>query len=420
MSAPGRLQEILLTTLQQIGWVESAASHTYLAIALGSIVILAALMFYVANSLLRSTVANMVARSKSHWDDELYQHGFFFHLAHMVPAVVIQLLTPQLLEPGLFISAFVSKAALVYLIVAGLLTINALLNTVGDLYNQSELARRAPITGFIQVVKLVLAIVALLIVIANLLDRSPIILLSGLGAVTAVLMLVFKDAILGFVAGIQIAANRMVTNGDWIEMAKYGADGTVLEVGLTTVKVQNWDNTITTIPTYALISESFKNWRGMQESSGRRIKRSLLINLQSVRFCDDEQLQRFKQIRYISQYVENKVSELARYHQDNQITEQDLLNARRLTNLGTFRAYMEQYLRHHKAIHQEMTLMVRQLAPSEKGLPLEIYCFSSDKNWVNYEKIQADLFDHFIAMLPVFDLLPYQAISDQVSIDRTV
>ncbi len=413
MSVQGRLHDSLANLLTEWGWINSPDDSLYVGVAVSLIAVVAISAFYLANFFIRRTVGSLVARSSSNWDDELYRHGFFFYLAHMIPAVIIQLSAPVLLVDAVFAEALLRKGALVYLIFAGLLTANALLNTISDIYNASELSRRAPITGFIQVVKLVLSIVAILVVIANLLDKSPILLLSGLGAVTAVLMLVFKDTILGFVAGIQIAANRMVTNGDWIEMSKYGADGDVLEVGLTTVKVRNWDNTITTIPTYTLISESFKNWRGMQESGGRRIKRALLINMQSVRFVTEQQVQDFKQIRYISEYIDSKVNELQRYHSDNKITEEDLVNSRRLTNLGTFRAYMQAYLKKHPSINKDLTLMVRQLAPSEKGVGLEVYCFSADKNWVNYEGIQADIFDHFIAMLPVFDLLPYQSISDQ-------
>ena len=289
---------------------------------------------------------------------------------------------------------------------------SALLNTVQDIYNESSLARRAPIGGFIQVGKLLMAVVALLLISAVLLDRSPLLLLSGLGAVTAILLLIFRDAILGFVAGIQIAANRMVNNGDWIEMSKYGADGNVLEVGLTTVKIRNWDNTISTIPTYNLISDSVKNWRGMQESDGRRIKRAILLDIHSIRFCDHTMLEEFANIRSIKAYIEQKRKALSEFNQTAKVADTDLVNSRRLTNLGTLRAYMTAYLRAHPQINQNMTLMVRQLAPTELGIPLEIYCFCADKDWVNYEGIQADIFDHMLAMLPIFHLRAYQRVSD--------
>jgi miniconductance mechanosensitive channel len=225
---------------------------------------------------------------------------------------------------------------------------------------------------------------------------------------TAVVMLVFRDAILGFVAGIQLSANQMVSPGDWIEMPKYGADGDVLEVALTTVKVRNWDKTITTIPTYALISESFKNWRGMKESGGRRIKRAIHIDMHSIRFCDEPMLQRFSKIEFVSEHLARKRQEIAHWNADRGVDDSAPINGRRLTNIGTFRAYLIAYLRAHPMIHQEMTFLVRQLAPTPHGLPLEIYVFSRDQVWANYEGIQADIFDHVLAVAPEFDLRIFQ------------
>jgi len=240
------------------------------------------------------------------------------------------------------------------------------------------------------------------------LNKTPIFLLSGVGALAAVMMLIFRDSILGFVAGIQLAANKMVAVGDWIEMPKYGADGDVLEVALTTVKVQNWDKTITTIPTYALISESFKNWRGMAESGGRRIKRSVSLDMSSIKFCDEEMLDRYRKIQYISEYIETKKIELEKFNQATEVDHASLANGRRMTNIGTFRAYVQAYLRNHPEINKDMTFLIRQLPPSENGLPIEIYVFSKDKVWANYEAIQADIFDHILAVVPEFDLRVYQ------------
>ena len=231
---------------------------------------------------------------------------------------------------------------------------------------------------------------------------------SGLTAIAAVLLLIFRDTILGFVAGIQIAANRMFNTGDWIAMPKYEVDGEILEIGLTNVKVQNWDKTISTLPTYSLTTEAVKNWRGMQESGGRRIKRAIYIDVHSIKLCDNDMLDRFSKIRYINEYIDKKKNELRAYHRDYSIDESDLLNNRKLTNIGTFRAYLEAYLRKHANINQELTLMVRQLPPNELGLPLEIYCFSAEKEWVKYEKVQSDIFDHVMAMLDLFDLRAYQ------------
>jgi miniconductance mechanosensitive channel len=233
-------------------------------------------------------------------------------------------------------------------------------------------------------------------------------LLSGLGAMTAVLMLIFKDPILGFAAGIQLISNRMLKPGDWIEMPKYGADGDVIDITLTTVKVRNFDRTITTIPTYALINDSFKNWRGMQESRGRRIKRAIYIDMNTIRFCSPEMLERFSTIRYIADYMQRKNQELEKYNAERGIESRDAANARRLTNIGTFRAYVYAYLQNHPMINTEMTFLIRQLAPTQHGLPLEVYVFCRDKEWTNYEAVQSDVFDHLLAIAGEFDLKVYQ------------
>ena len=268
--------------------------------------------------------------------------------------------------------------------------------------------RRVLIKGFLQVIKIVVFLIAVILTGSVLLNRSPAILLGGFGALTAVLMLIFKDAILGFVAGIQLTANKMVSYGDWIEMEKYGADGDVIDIALTTVKVQNWDKTITTIPTYALISESFKNWRGMSESGGRRIARSISIDVHSVRFCTDEMLKRFSKVQLISEYLKKRKKDIANHNKSNRIDPTNAVNCRRLTNLGTFRKYVEAYLKSLPVINQEMTFLVRQLRPTENGVPIQIYVFCSDKVWANYEAIQSDIFDHLLAVVPEFDLAVFQ------------
>ncbi|MDN4502360.1 mechanosensitive ion channel [Alteromonadaceae bacterium BrNp21-10] len=413
MEQSNEVSQLFTQLLALLGLQVETYSTLHLTLALGVLLTLSWLSFVISGFILRNAIHRIIERSKNNWDDELHRHGFFRRLSHIAPAILLYLVTPLFLHEAHPLLIIIVKLSLIYLLFSLFFAANSVLDTASGIYNASPLARKAPITGFIQVVKLLLTIVAILLIISNLLDKSPLLLLSGLGAVTAVMLLVFKDAILGFVAGIQIAANRMVTNGDWIEMSKYGADGTVLEVGLTTVKVQNWDNTITTIPTYALITESIRNWRGMEESPGRRFKRSIYIDVHSIKFCDKDMLDKFKEIRYIKAYVQKKVDELAKFHQDNDITEADLLNARRMTNIGTFRAYMVEYLRQHPKINKDLTLMVRQLAPTELGVPLEIYCFSSEKSWVAYEGIQSDLFDHFLAMLPLFELRAYQRVGDR-------
>eukprot|EP01093_Parvamoeba_rugata_P017825 TRINITY_DN733_c0_g1_i1.p2 TRINITY_DN733_c0_g1~~TRINITY_DN733_c0_g1_i1.p2 ORF type:complete len:287 (+),score=39.96 TRINITY_DN733_c0_g1_i1:1116-1976(+) len=279
---------------------------------------LAWLSFRLVRIALTGRLTRLVFNSKNKIDDELHEHGVFRRIAHIVPAMVIYLCSSMLVEDPILYSAL-QKIAVIYMLIAAVAASSALLNTVEDIYNASELAKRAPVTGFIQVGKLFVVIVAGLLIISSLLDKSPLLLLSGLGAVTAILLLLFKDTILGFVAGIQIAANRMVNTGDWVELPKYGADGTVLQVGLTTVKVQNWDKTISTVPTYSLITDSMKNWRGMSESAGRRIKRSIYIDVNSIKFCDQEMLDDFRKIRYINQYIEKKRAELDAYNQEQKL-----------------------------------------------------------------------------------------------------
>ncbi|WP_158771822.1 mechanosensitive ion channel family protein [Paraglaciecola sp. L1A13] len=412
MEQSAQLSDYIIQGYELIGLTVSNDGGLFAITAVVLLLCLAWLSFLLARMALTGRLTRVIFHSKNTIDDELHEHGVFRRIAHIVPAMVIYLCSSMLVEDPILFS-MLQKIAVIYMLIAAVAASSALLNTVEDVYNASELAKRAPVTGFIQVGKLFIVIVAGLLIISNLLDKSPLLLLSGLGAVTAILLLLFKDTILGFVAGIQIAANRMVNTGDWVELPKYGADGTVLQVGLTTVKVQNWDKTISTVPTYSLITDSMKNWRGMSESAGRRIKRSLYIDVNSIKFCDQDMLNDFCNIRFINEYIENKRAELDAYHKEQKIDIQDLLNSRRLTNIGTLRAYLVSYLHHHPSINQDMTLMVRQLPPTELGLPLEIYCFSANKDWIAYEGIQADIFDHALAMLPVFGLRAYQRISDR-------
>jgi miniconductance mechanosensitive channel len=406
------IQDYLLNGLNAIGLSVTAQSLIFQLSALLIILLVAWVSLKLSVILFNGRMASFILKSQNKFDDLLHKYKFFKRCGHFLPAITLYLLSPLLIEEqGLL--AFLQKSAVVYVLIVSVLVFSALLNTIEASYNASNLAKKAPITGFIQVGKLFFVIVVGLMIVSNLLDKSPLLLLSGLGAVTAILLLLFRDTILGFVAGIQIAANRMVNTGDWIEMPKYGADGDVLQVGLTTVKVQNWDKTISTIPTYALITESVKNWRGMSESDGRRIKRAVYIDIHSITFCDQAMLDEFVKIRHIAPYIELKLNELRDFHQQQKIDTQDLVNSRRLTNIGTLRAYMLAYLKAHPKVNQNMTLMVRQRPATELGVPLEVYCFSKDKNWVNYEGIQGDIFDHFMAMLPVFKLRAYQRVSDR-------
>jgi len=381
----------------------------------------------IARRLIFRAIRNLAKRTKTAWDDILVQRGVFKRLSHLAPALVIYALAGFVGQsPAATVSTTtitIQRVAVVYMAVVGLLVLDALLNAVVDIYRTFDMARRRPIRGFVQAAKIILYAIVGIIIVSAIMGKSPNLLLGGLGAMTAVFMLIFKDSILGLVAGIQLSTNQMLHIGDWIEMPKYGADGDVIDLTLTTVKVQNWDKTITTIPTYALISDYFKNWRGMSESGGRRIKRSISIDMTSVKFCTAEMLARFKRIKHISEYIDKKLVEIGEHNRSVGIDESDLINGRHLTNLGTFRAYVVAYLRNHPQVHQGMTFLVRHLQPTETGLPIEIYVFSSDQAWANYEAIQADIFDHILAVVPEFELRVFQnptgadfrALSDRAS-----
>jgi len=374
------------------------------------LVIVAVIANLVAKRLVLRGVIGLAGRTQTRWDDVLLQHRVFHRFAHIAPALVINFFTPTVLGADTSATSFVLAGCLLYMVAVFVGVVDGVLNATADILKASHFGQRLPLTSFVQVAKLVLYGLAFIGALSVIIGESPALLFSGLGAMTAVLMLIFKDPLLGLVAGIQLSANRMVTPGDWIEMPKYGADGDVLEVALTTVKVQNFDKTITTIPTYALISESFKNWRGMAESGGRRIKRALNIDMSSIRFCDDAMLERLSRIHYMADYLEEKRKVLDAWTAGNEGEPATSLHPRRLTNIGTFRAYVVAYLRNHPKIHPSLTFLVRQLAPTEHGLPLEIYVFSSDQDWVAYEGIQADIFDHLLAVMAQFDLRVYQRI----------
>lgn len=378
--------------------------------------LLVAIVAFVAHALARGpllgAVQAIIHRTSTEWDDTLIERRVLHRLAHLAPGLVIYRLAPLALEQHSRLAAMAATATTIYILLIGALVADALLSSLLDIYRRTDTSREISIKSLVQFLKVILYFVVGLFAISLLLGKEPGYLLGSLTALTAVLLLIFRDAILGLVAGIQLTVNRMVARGDWIEMPKYGADGDVLDVSLTTVKVQNWDKTITTIPTYALISESFKNWRGMQESGGRRIKRAVFIDLSTVKFCDEEMLERFVRIQYISSHIEHKKQDLAEFNEQlskqYQIDLTHLANGRRMTNIGTFRAYVVAYLKHHPQINQDMTFLVRQLAPTEKGLAIEIYVFCKDIVWANYEAIQADIFDHILAIVPEFDLRVFQ------------
>ena len=360
--------------------------------------------YWLTKVIVLKLAARFIARTKFTWDDILLNKKVFHKQAHIVPAIMLYYFS-NLFPDYQF---WIEKAASTYLFIVGIVVLNVLLNACDEIYRSFEMSKLRPIKGYIQVVKIVVFLVGGILVIANLIGQSPVILLSGLGALSAVLMLIFKDSILGLVAGVQLTSNDMVRVGDWIEMPKYNADGDVIDISLNTVKVMNFDKTITTIPSYALISDSFRNWRGMQTAGGRRIKRSVYIDMSSIAFCNQESIEKFQKIQYLSAYVSGKKREIDEYNEVNGIDKSSQVNGRQLTNIGVFRAYILHYLKHHPKIHKEMTLLVRQLLPGENGLPLEMYAFTNETNWAIYESIQSDIFDHILAVAPEFGLRIFQ------------
>lgn len=372
------------------------------------IILVSLIAFWLTKHFILKGLTAIISRTETQWDDMLLKEKVFNRIAWLAPAVVLYMSISIPFEGYDWFINLINGVVLIYMIAIAVLALDAFLNASLAIYTTYEVSDRIPIKGFIQVFKILIYFTSGIFIFSILLNKTPVYLFSGLGALTAVLMFIFKDAILGFVAGIQLSANRMVANGDWIEMPKYGANGNIVEIALTTVKIQNWDKTITTIPTYALITESFKNWRGMSNSGGRRIKRSISIDMNTIQFCTEDMLNRFSKIQYISNYIEKTKAELQENNKLEQVDNSSLVNGKRMTNIGTFRAYVKAYLMNNPMINQEMTFLVRQLEPTEHGLPIEIYVFSKDQEWANYEDIQANIFDHILAVVPEFDLRIFQ------------
>ncbi|GJL65557.1 MAG: hypothetical protein NPIRA05_05280 [Nitrospirales bacterium] len=343
------------------------------------------------------------------WRQILFKSKLYNRLAFTLQGIIFHTQAGLWLSRDSVLLPIVETASDFWIMLYSLLSFFSLLDALLRISQQKPAMHTFPLRGVLQSVKLISSVLIALLIISMLMGKSPLILLSGLGAVSAVIMLVFKDPILGLVAGIQLSVNDMLRVGDWLEMSQYGADGDVIDIGLTTVKVRNWDKTITTIPTYALIANSFKNWRGMSESGGRRIKRSLLLDTSSVRFLSEEDKQRLCKAPLLSSYLEEKFQEMSRDNSEASVDLSSLINGRRLTNLGTLRVYVTAYLKAHPRIHQHLTLMVRQLDPSADGIPMQVYAFTNTTHWIDYESIQADIFDHIFAVLPEFGLRAHQS-----------
>ena len=374
----------------------------------------AVLAYYMTRAILSGVVSKVVHKTKNTWDDELLTSKLFTWISLMTPTVIILKASPNAVITEAVLAHFIQTSATVMIVILAFLSVNSILNIIGRIYRRYPVSRELPIKSMIQVIQIILVLSSVIFIISILIGKSPILIFSGLGAMTAILMLIFKDSILGLSAGIQLSANRMVARGDWIEMPKFGADGEVLDVALTTVKVRNWDKTITTIPTYALISDSFKNWRGMSNSGVRRIKRSIKIDMSTIEFLDNPMLEKMKQINFLQDYITEKEREILEWNEQLPEDSRDNpINARALTNLGTFRAYVREYVKNHPKIDDQQTLLIRQLQPTEYGIPIELYIFTNDNRWIEYESIQSDIFDHLLSILPEFNLRAFQRPSDQ-------
>jgi len=391
--------------IEQLGSI-----HPLLPPAAGVLALLAGAVIIdlITKRILVGMVRAFARRSSFTWDDALVAHNVFGRLAQVVPALIV--FVGVQFVPGLpdGVVQLMRNVAMGYMVLMLTLAITAMLSAANTIYSTSPVAKDRPLKGFVQLVQIVVWVFGGVMIIAAVLDRSPLLLLSGFGAMTAILLLVFKDTILSLVASVQLTAQDMVRVGDWIEMPQFGADGDVVDVQLHTVKVQNWDKTITTIPTHRLITDSFKNWRGMSQTGARRIKRAIFIDVSSIRFQTQDEVDHFTRFALLKDYVMSKEQELADYNAELATEVDAEVNKRRLTNIGTFRAYAYNYLKNHPRVHEGMTLIVRQLSPGPEGLPLEIYCFTNTTEWAVYEDIQSDIFDHLLAIVPEFGLRLFQ------------
>ena len=384
-------------------WLET---HSFWAqvLAFIGIAIVAYLSYLFTRRLAFRALRRIVSRTKFEWDDIILDDEFLRRLAYFVPALVVYEFTYLFPE----IEEILRQVLLIVILLLSLLLTGSFLTGLNKVYERSKLSRGRPIKGVIQIIKLFVYIIGSVIIISLLIGKSPWFFVSGIGAMTAVILLIFRDTILSFVASLQISSNDLVRIGDWIEVPTYGADGDVIDIALHTIKIQNWDKTITVIPTHKLIEVSFKNWRGMKQTGGRRIKRAIYIDQTSIKICNKEMIDKFSQFQLLEEYIRQKNKEIEVYNREQGLDSRPSFNRRQMTNIGTFRAYVKEYLKHHEKVKQGLTSMVRQLAPGPNGLPLEIYVFANDVEWVNYEAIQSDIFDHLLAMVPEFELRIFQ------------
>ncbi|MDD4515598.1 mechanosensitive ion channel domain-containing protein [Massilibacteroides sp.] len=399
--------------LELFGVSTEAAERFDNFVVFAFIILIAYFIDIICRNIILKIFTHIAAKTKNLWDDLIIERKIIHKMINIVPSIFIYIMLPFAFPESEHANTldFLMRLCEVYIIAISTRFAYASLGLIHEVYIRKQTMGNKPVKGFVQILQVIVVLIGVIAIIAVLINKSATSLLAGLGASAAILTLVFKDTILGFVAGIQLSVNDMLRPGDWITMEKYNADGVVIEVTLYAVKVRNWDNTVTTIPPYALISDSFQNWRNMFESGGRRVKRSVNIDMNSVKFCTPEMLQRFRKISLITDYIDGKEEELLAYNTTHHVDSSISVNGRRQTNLGVFRNYLFRYLRNHPAINQDLTCMVRHLQPTDKGIPIELYFFSSDRAWVVYEGLQADVFDHVLAIIPEFDLHVFQNVS---------
>lgn len=393
--------EILPNSLQTL------LNNRYWLITIYNISVIATfalISWFIAKKLLLRTIKYFVDRTKNKWDDVLYEKKVFSRLANIVPAIIFFWFAPVFTS----VESGIKRASAAYMVLVFMFVFKSISSAFLEIYEESEMAKEKPLKGIVQTAILIIYIVGFIIIIAILLGESPTLILSGLGAMTAVLMLVFRDTILGFVAGVQISSSASIRKGDWVVMKKFDADGDVIDIALHSIKIQNWDKTIVSIPSHKFLEESFTNWRGMQESGGRRICRNLNIDLASVRYLSESEISEIRKIHLLSDYISSRIEEINKWNAKNNADDTVPINGRRLTNIGTFRKYIKNYLIQSPFIRKDMTLMVRQLQPDEHGIPLQVYVFANTTQWVEYENIQSDLFDHLIASANLFGLKLFQ------------
>ncbi len=398
--------EILKKLFSSMHLSDELAKNFSQGTGLITLLVISFLVFFIVRLILKKIVGNWIRRTKFKYDDYFLGKKLENRIAVLTAVYVIQGLLYSVAPDLYMLDRFIYTLARIFEITTFTGIIISTIDSVSDIYNSFDVSKSKPMKGFMQVAKIFAVMICVLLVIGVLINKDMKDLFIGLGTLSAVLMLVFKDPILGFVGGIQLTSNDMVRIGDWI--VKGDADGNVIEIGLTTVKVQNWDKTIATLPTYTLISDPFINWRGMTESGGRRIARSIIIDLDTIKFCTPEMLERYRKFQLITKYIDDKESEIEEFNKKNEIDTSTLVNGRRQTNIGVFREYLLEYLKQNPNLNHNLTLLVRQRDPTEFGVPLQIYCFSAKTDWISYETIQNDIFDHIYAVINQFDLNVYQ------------